>query len=156
MSADRNLRTKWTRFYVPDPSFGWYVRGVMAAIVTGIVVFGGTLWNFHRSLTGRLGPADAVGDPALQELVLAYAHETLVATGFAVLGGSLFVLVVCMYLLHRIAGPVYRLKRHMQAIIDGGSVRPLIFREDDQFRDLADIFNQLMRQLGELEDRDAA
>ena len=60
----------WTRFSVPDPSFGWYVRGVTAGVLTGIVVFGGLLWHFHRSLLDRLGLAEA----ATQELVLEYSR----------------------------------------------------------------------------------
>ncbi len=156
MRVDKDLRTGWTRFFVPDPSFGWYVRGVTTGVVTGIVVFGGLLWHFHRSLGDRLGLAEAGADPALQELLLEYSSLTLLATGVTALGGALFVVMMCLYLLHRIAGPVYRLKLHMQEIIDGGPVRELRFRQEDQHRDLADTFNELMRQLGRLEDRDAA
>ena len=156
MSGATNRRVRWTRFSVPDPSFGWYVRGMTAGVVTGIVVFGGLLWHFHRSLSDRLGLAETAGDQAVQELVLGCSRQALMATGFAVLGGALFVMVVSMFLLHRITGPAYRLKRHMQGIIDGGPVEKLRFRGDDQLRELADTFNELMRQLGRLEDGDAA
>ena len=47
MSGNNYPHIKRSRFVVPDPSFSWYVRGMAAGIVTGIVMFGGMLWQFQ-------------------------------------------------------------------------------------------------------------
>ncbi len=52
---------------------------------------------------------------------------------------------------HRIAGPIYALKRTIRNILDGKDVE-LNFRNRDEFRELVDSFNEMVRRLrrGEL------
>jgi hypothetical protein len=47
-------------------------------------------------------------------------------------------------------------KLHMMDLMAGTPPRELSFREDDQLKDLADIFNDFMRHFGILEQRAAA
>jgi nitrogen fixation/metabolism regulation signal transduction histidine kinase len=114
------------------------------------------LWWFHQSLLDRLGLAEVAGDPAVQELMHEYSRQALIGTGVVVLGGTLFVVLTGMYLQHRISGPVYRIKRHMRAIVDGGPVEQISFRDDDQQRELAEVFNQLIQRLGAPKEGDVA
>jgi hypothetical protein len=51
---------------------------------------------------------------------------------------------------NRFAGPVFRLRREMQRLVDGESVHPLSFRSDDYWIEMADIFNQIRDELLEL------
>jgi hypothetical protein len=141
-------RMRWSRFFVPDPSFSWYVRSVALGVVGGLVIFGGLLWRFHYSLLERLGVSAFIDHPEMLEVMIQQSRLSLEATGIAVIASGIFVIVMSMYLLHRIAGPVYSLKRHMRAMLDGETPGELRFRNDDQLQDLADLFNQLMRHLG--------
>ncbi len=56
---------------------------------------------------------------------------------------------------NRFAGPVFRLRREMQRLIDGESVQPLSFREGDYWIEMAEVFNQLRDELLELREADA-
>jgi hypothetical protein len=68
---------------------------------------------------------------------------------------SLMVLPVLLYDLskhtNRFAGPIFRLKRHLQELAEGKSVAPLSFREGDYWMEIAESFNGVLRKLQELE-----
>jgi signal transduction histidine kinase len=55
------------------------------------------------------------------------------------------------YYSHRLAGPIYRLEKHLRAMIDGNYGRQLHFRKNDEFTQLADVINQLQDKLKEKE-----
>jgi hypothetical protein len=146
-----NRRLGWTRFFVPDPAFGWYMRAVSLGAVTTSIGFAALLWWYHGRLLDLLGLYDVLDDPAAYHLVVEYSKLSLVVITLGVLGSACFVLMMSVYLLHRIAGPIYRLKLHMVDMMAGQPARPLRFRDTDQLADLADIFNDFMRHHGLLE-----
>ena len=150
-AATANRRFGLTRFFVPDPAFGWYVRGVALGAVTAALGFGALLWWYHGKLLDMLGLYELLDDPRAYDLIADYSRLSLMVTCVAVLGVALFVILMSIFFLHRIAGPIYRLKLHMMRIMEGETPRELAFRTDDQLADLAHIFNDLMRHLGYLE-----
>ena len=155
-STPKDRRIGWTRFFVPDPSFGWYVRGVGLGAAATALVFAGLLWWYHGKLLDLLGLYDMLDQPGVQELLLQYSKLSLLVTAIAVFGAAFFVIMMSMFFLHRIAGPIYRMKVHMMDLMAGKPPRELSFREDDQLKDLADIFNDFMRHFGLLEQRAAS
>jgi len=48
---------------------------------------------------------------------------------------------VCVYGLHRVAGPLYRIERVMEEIREGTHTRPVSFRDGDQIEPLARAIN---------------
>ena len=67
---------------------------------------------------------------------------------------ALFIVItflISLFLSHRIAGPLYKLKKSMREAMAGGFPR-IHFRSQDHFQDLSDAYNQLadgMRQRSE-------
>ena len=57
--------------------------------------------------------------------------------------------ILCVYALHKVAGPLYRLERALDAYLAGDPVRPVFFREGDQVHPLAGDFNRFVAQLRE-------
>ncbi|QDT02634.1 hypothetical protein K227x_10120 [Rubripirellula lacrimiformis] len=53
-------------------------------------------------------------------------------------------------LTNRFAGPIFRLRREMQRLVDDESESPLSFREGDYWTDFADVFNDLRQEVIEL------
>jgi hypothetical protein len=51
---------------------------------------------------------------------------------------------------NRFAGPIFRLRREMQRLVDGESELPLAFRNGDYWTEMADIFNEIRDELHEL------
>lgn len=48
-----------------------------------------------------------------------------------------------LYLTNRIAGPIYKLKIHMEKLAEGQEVEDIAFRKNDYFKELAELFNKL-------------
>lgn len=51
---------------------------------------------------------------------------------------TLIVLILSVFLTHKIAGPLHKLKEHLIAIREGEKVTPLHFRKGDYFHDVAE------------------
>lgn len=57
--------------------------------------------------------------------------------------------VLCIYTLHKVAGPLYRMSRVIESYILGDFLRPVAFREGDQAALLATLFNRYIERLRE-------
>jgi hypothetical protein len=148
-----NRRMGLTRFFVPDASFRWYVRGVGLGTL-GIGAFFGILsWWYNRRLLESLGVFDVGENPGMQQAISDYAFYSVVIAGVASVGTVLFVTLLSLFLLHRISGPVYHLKQDMLGIMMGRPPTEVKFRKEDQLSDLSATFNEFMRHLGLLEGR---
>ena len=142
-----------TRFFVPDAAFRWYVRSIAFGTL-GIGAFFATLaYWYHRRLLESLGVFDSGGNPALQQAYSDYASYSIIIGAIACVGAVLFATLLSSFLLHRISGPVYRLKQHMLGIMMGKQPTEVRFRKEDQLSDLSATFNEFLRHLGLLEGR---
>jgi hypothetical protein len=76
-----------------------------------------------------------------------------VSAGLAIAAALLMVAVftgtvlIGMVLTNRIAGPMFRLKRHMQDVVDGGQVEEIKLRRNDYFTDVVDVYNAVLIKL---------
>jgi len=146
-------RVGLTRFFVPDASFRWYARGVAFGTL-GIGAFFGLLsWWYNRRLLESLGVFEIGENPGMQQAISDHAFYSVVITGIASVGIVFFVTLLSLFLLHRISGPVYRLKQDMLGMMMGRPPKEVSFRKEDQLSDLSATFNEFMRHLGLLEGR---
>lgn len=63
-----------------------------------------------------------------------------------------FVFVMGIFITHRIAGPIYRLKKYLSEMKPGQDIRPLGFRENDYFQEVPPLLNEFLRNQGILKD----
>jgi len=61
-------------------------------------------------------------------------------------GATVIFLYVGFVLSHRIAGPMARFKNHLNTISSTGDFKPIKFRDNDFFQDVADSFNKAIKQ----------
>jgi len=54
---------------------------------------------------------------------------------------------ISLFLAHRIAGPVYRTRKHLKMVTAGDLTQEIHLRKYDHFLDLADDFNGMLRSL---------
>lgn len=148
MQSKSYFRTWWMRFYAPHPTFGWFLRGMILGLVAAVTAFGGALWHFHGRLLQRVGTADVAWDPAVRDLVEAATSDLLRATAISAAGGAVFLIVLSMFLLHRIVGPLPRLERHMREVRQGGAAPSLSVRKQDRLRGTIEAYNDLVREFG--------
>jgi hypothetical protein len=111
------------------------------------MVFGTLYLLFSRPLEGGYGSAYA----ALQNLTQPWLLLPIV--GLPVLVYALVVCVVtvvlCVYAIHKVAGPLYRMDRVVDNYISGDPIRAVFFRQGDQGAVLADVFNAFVARLRE-------
>jgi len=68
---------------------------------------------------------------------------------FLLVGIVQFVLfnVTAVFLSHRIAGPLYRLERHLEEVAAGNEPKDVRFRKGDLYQELAETCNKVMARL---------
>lgn len=57
------------------------------------------------------------------------------------------VLILFIFFTHKIAGPLYKLKSHLQQIREGEIIRPLTFRSGDYFHDVAEEVSEFLESI---------
>lgn len=117
---------------------------------------------------GLINPAIA---NTLFELVLKYAESVPGNPGIATLQsmrGNVILLLVLLQLLfagavfvtslflsHRIAGPIHKLKLFIRAAKEGAIDRDLTFREKDHFKEVATEYNSMMESIRDMFSRNS-
>lgn len=115
--------------------------GIFTAIGATCTLFQVILINSSLLELARTFPG--AGEPILEHsrgLVLENVAWTLAV---------LVPLMVCIGIAasHRVAGPAYRLTKHLEAIAAGGPVRPCKAREHDELPELFDALNAALERL---------
>jgi signal transduction histidine kinase len=62
-------------------------------------------------------------------------------------GFTILVFIIGIFFTHRIAGPIYKMKKHLRLIRDGHTTDDLYFRKGDHFQELADEFNKTIHKI---------
>lgn len=71
-------------------------------------------------------------------------------------GLFIFVFAICIFQGHKIAGPLYKLKKILGGIAKGEEIPVVKFRKNDHFLDLADTFNQAFSTIKNNHNKDFA
>ena len=57
------------------------------------------------------------------------------------------IFIICIFISHKIAGPMYKLKKHLTAIKEGEDCGKIFFRDGDYFADIADDVNDAIASI---------
>jgi len=63
----------------------------------------------------------------------------------------LFALILEIFFLHRIAGPIYRIEKTLNDIAEGKKVQPIKLRKKDFFKSLAASVNKVIEKISNLD-----
>ena len=121
-----------------------FMAGV-SAVATGIFYVGACycFWRF-RSMGQAIGlPKEHVFFRFISE------QEIFVNWGFLIVGAVAIIFIVgCgVFISHRVAGPLYRLQKHMGRVASGETIAPVAFRDMDYFPELAQGYNLQLEAL---------
>lgn len=70
------------------------------------------------------------------------------------LGITSLVFITCIFFSHKIAGPIYKTRKYLEMVKNGGFPGKLFFRKGDYFPELADDFNSTMESVQDIYKRD--
>lgn len=136
------------RNYLINPQFQLTILGffIGLAVVTILVFY----WAVRLVFGNFTEQASELGLPADHVLVL-FIQDNMRAMNMIFLTTSvlLFIFLVLggLILSHQIAGPVYRLRKHIQMVNSGQNFGDLTFRKKDFFQEVLQDYNQLLANI---------
>lgn len=125
-----------------------YTVGIIVIVVAMSVFFSLAARSYIQdvltaSVQTQLTESQAAASLA-HEQVKTLSNNIFLLFGFFVLIITMFSILVT----HRIAGPMFALKRRMMEVAQGViHAKPLQFRRTDEFQDVAETFNMMMQNL---------
>ncbi|MEI8346245.1 MAG: hypothetical protein WCG27_02175 [Pseudomonadota bacterium] len=138
--SEKNKR----RIYLINPPFqlrlAIYLFIIM--IVTSIV-YPFTIYELINGIALQLGAQNAVlVDKLIQKK---YALIFILSLWQLGIGGVFF--IICIFLTHRIAGPIYKLEMFLNQIQGPDKINKLSFRKGDYFLELPEIVNNALSRI---------
>lgn len=131
------------RIYLIKKKFQFRVIGVIILIsaifatVTGITLYGLLNEAFGFSYLKSLFGAKEVSDILVPVIIITQ------------LVGLIVIAVIGLFVSHRMAGPIYRLEKVAEQIGDGDLSFKVRLRKGDEFQELADAIDTMVRKLRE-------
>lgn len=128
--------------FIINPKFQWSFigRSLVLASINFALIYGAiqvSFWKFKEH-GAKLGL-----DPESAFFILLDQQHQFMNLVFAGVGVTCFLLIVLggIVISHRVAGPLYRLRHHMDDVSKGKTYDNVKFRHKDYFPELADSFN---------------
>lgn len=158
------------RNFLLNPKFQLkYTLAVVSvtALVSGVL--GYFAYNYSTAQTEQLTMSMAMNNPSLADEDAAYFENMAAAedrkVALSILGGiGVMILLLGLtgiVITHKMAGPIYKMKRLLREVADGDlSIKPGL-RKGDEFQDLSEVFSEMVltlreQQAEEIADLDAA
>lgn len=133
------------KIVVIDPKFQWG----MVAVFAGIAILSDLyLWFMFRGVFSDIRAAATLMSLEPDSAIFTKLQQGQESSTVLAIGTCVFVFFVissiAILVSHRIVGPVYRLRTHLEAVADGRTTQDVKFRDKDYFRDLEAAANRVM------------
>jgi hypothetical protein len=117
--------------FLINPSFQLKFSLIVCSIILiSTVIYPVIIYDFFNLVTTNL--------PQASEEVLSAQKDLIIYLVFIQVVILMLVFVSFIFITHKIAGPLYKLKEHLYNIREGGAIKSLAFRKGDYFTDVAD------------------
>lgn len=146
------------RNFLLNPRFQLkYTLAVVAVTAFASGVLGYFAYNYSAAQTEQLTMSMAMNNPSLADEDAAYFENLAAAedrkVAISILGGIGMMIILLgitgIVITHRMAGPIYKMKRLIREVAGGDlSIKPGL-RKGDEFQDLSDVFSQMVLALRE-------
>lgn len=135
-------RAPWLRRYWVNPPF--QARVILTMVLTGLVVVLTTLATTNYFFYDLYQKGFAAG-LSEENVFFTFIKNRQTFMNQLMVGVSAFIfgiiMLMGMILSHRVAGPLYRLNKHMCDVANGKVSEPVAFRKSDFFQELATSYN---------------
>lgn len=108
-------------------------------VLLGSAIYPKTIYDLFEKIIA-LQPESALNFAEVRSNLL----STLFLIELAFIG---IVFVSCIFMSHKIAGPIYKLRLYLTQVREGGANYPLSFRKGDNFAEVADDVNKTIAYL---------
>ena len=138
------------RSYLIDKSLQLRYVGMIVILMVAVSV--GTGWVMY-STTWTMLLDRLKGVTELDKLIIELNRAVLIRTSLLVLASICFAAVVTVFIVHRVAGPLFRVKRVMHQIAKGVVPQRVKFREGDELQDVAVAIDEAVCRIGEVSEK---
>ncbi len=137
------------RQYLINPKFQLTLIAFFSvlALAAIVVYYAENLFLLTR-LSGNTETEEILNDPVIREIIAEERGKMQLI--FSLTSGVVLFMMVFggLILSNRVAGPLFRLQKHMKEIMSGETKRKVAFREKDFFPELAETYNELLVKVG--------
>ena len=117
--------------FLINPSFQLRFSLIVCSIILiSTLIYPVIIYDFFQLVSVSL--------PELPENILGAKNNLIMYLVFIQLVITLLTFIVFIFITHKIAGPLYKLKNHLAQIREGHPITPLTFRNGDHFHDVAE------------------
>lgn len=130
----------------PKMQLAFLAYSIGIAFVVSTVFYAATayfFWKFRRM-------GQSLGLPSDHSLFQLLGDQQNAMNWIFIVVCAVSTVVLCvggLWLSLRLAGPLYRLRRHMQDVAEGKTTDDVKFRQKDYFPELAEAFNRVMARV---------
>ncbi len=111
-----------------------------------ILIYGTSLWFLNKVYLELLHRI--VGEDALsQSYIASIQNQFAIAVPLAIVGVSCLLLILGIYVSHRVAGPMYRITKNLNMVGVESQIDTIQIRKRDQLKEMADAFNHMVHAL---------
>lgn len=135
------MKRTWRRrnFFIKKELQGKYIFSIFIFVIAGAVLFtavfgllsADTLTITYKGSNLQVGRTPVV-----------LLKEIIKANWIFVVAGGLLVVIVSIFLTHRVAGPLYRFERTLEEMKKGNFTSEIRLRSKDEAKELAEMFNE--------------
>jgi signal transduction histidine kinase len=137
--------------YLINPRFQIRFCLFVALIVfVSSIIYPFTIYEVIDSFIEYLSASSPNAIPQIKE----NRQKLIVILSLWQLGFTALIFVICIFISHKIAGPIYKIKKHLASMREGLSHGKLYLRKGDYFHELADEMNETFSYLEERQKKD--
>jgi len=147
LNREKHLAFYKRSVFLIDPSFQLkFSLAVCSLVFLSSLVYPLLLWDFFQEITTNQGPVSDKIIHAKNEFLIFLVVIQLLFTGV--------IFIMFIFLTHKIAGPLYKLKKHLSKIREGEPITPLVFRNGDHFSDVAEEVSLFLETISNNQEND--
>ena len=133
------------RNYFIDPAFqaNFILKFCLIVVVSSLVIGTAMFFLSQNSTTVAIENTRVVAKPTADFILPEMAVLLLIVAVFS----SLVVLILTLFVSHKISGPIYRIRKEIELLQNGDLTRKFNIRNSDQLQDLAGSLNEMTQIL---------
>lgn len=134
------------RIYIINPGFQLKFSLLVSFVIfLSSVIYPLTIHTLITSIVDNI----ASTSPELSAQLTDKKSSLIVILVLWQLGFTLLAFITCIFMTHRVAGPLYKLQKYLSSIRDGQFNGKLFFRKGDYFQEVAEDINETFDSIQE-------
>ena len=147
------MKKKIRKTYIVNKSLQFRYMAMVAIMMTAISIITG--WAIYAATWMTLLDRGGNQIAMIDKIFLDLNNLLFIRISLLILSGVCIGAIIIMFMVHRIAGPLFRIKKVLGIIGDGIIPEKVRFRKKDELKDIADEMNKVIDKISELQEKNS-